>query len=386
VVVVLDGAGAGAAPDAARYGDAGADTLGHVAAAVPLRVPVLRSLGLDQAARLGGPAPGPCRGAWGLMVEASAGKDSVTGHWEIAGLVLDDPFPTFPDGFPAESLAAFEQRIGRRTLGNVAISGTTVIERFGAEHVATGRPIVYTSADSVCQIAAHESVMPSGTLYEMCDIAFEVFARGLGVGRVIARPFTGTPGAFTRTAGRHDYALPPPAPTLLDHLDTAGVPVLAVGKIRDLFAGRGVTRAWATASDAEGLARAAAVLEAEPAGLVFVNLVELDTAYGHRNDVEGFAAHLERIDAGIGTLLASLRPGDLLAVTADHGNDPTAPGTDHTRERVPVLLAGTGVRAGAALGTRATFADLGQTLAMAFGVAPLARGESFLEEMRGDHS
>jgi phosphopentomutase len=220
----------------------------------------------------------------------------------------------------------------------------------------------------------------------MCDIAFEVFARGLGVGRVIARPFTGTPGAFTRTAGRHDYALPPPAPTLLDHLDTAGVPVLAVGKIRDLFAGRGVTRAWATASDAEGLARAAAVLEAEPAGLVFVNLVELDTAYGHRNDVEGFAAHLERIDAGIGTLLASLRPGDLLAVTADHGNDPTAPGTDHTRERVPVLLAGTGVRAGAALGTRATFADLGQTLAMAFGVAPLARGESFLEEMRGDHS
>ena len=386
VVVVLDGAGAGALPDAAAYGDAGANTLGHVAAAVPLRVPVLRSLGLDRVVALGGAPPGACLGAWGRMAEASAGKDSVTGHWEIAGVVLDEPFPTFPGGFPAAALAAFERRIGRPTLGNVAASGTAIIERLGAEHLATGRPIVYTSADSVFQIAAHEAVVPREALYAMCETAFEIFGRGLGVGRVIARPFTGAPGAFTRTAGRHDYALPPPGPTLLDHLGAAGVPVLAVGKIRDLFAGQGVDRAWPAASDADGLARTNAVLDAEPAGLVLVNLVELDTLYGHRNDVEGFAAHLERIDAGLGALLGRLGPDDLLAVTADHGNDPTAPGTDHTREFVPVLLAGSGVRAGAALGTRATFADLGQTLAAALGAVPLARGRSFLEDMRVDHS
>jgi phosphopentomutase len=385
VLVVLDGAGAGALPDAARYGEAGADTLGHVAAAVPMRLPALRALGLDRVVVLGGPAPGRCDGAWGRMGEASAGMDSVTGHWELAGVVLDTPFPTFPGGFPAEVLAVFEHRIGRATLGNVAASGTAIIERLGAEHLATGHPIVYTSADSVCQIAAHEAVVPLAALYGMCEAAFDVFARGLGVGRVIARPFTGTPGAFTRTAARHDYALPPPAPTLLDHLAAAGVPVLAVGKVHDLFAGRGVTRTWPTLSDADGLARTAAVLEAEPEGLVFVNLVELDTMYGHRNDVAGFAAHLERIDHGLDALRARLGPGDLLAVTADHGNDPTTPGTDHTREFVPVLMAGAAVRAGVSLGTRRTFADLGQTLAAAFGVEPLAHGQSFLEEMRVDH-
>jgi phosphopentomutase len=393
---VLDSVGCGELPDASRYGDQGSDTLGNIAKQVPLRVPNLRALGLarvaaidagaardDDGVTLAGPSP-RAMGAFGRMAEASAGKDSVTGHWEMLGVVVDTPFPTFPGGFPPDVIAEFERRIGRRTIGNVAASGTDIIDRLGPEHVRTGAPIVYTSADSVFQIAAHEEVIPVAEQYRICEIAFELVGRGMGVGRVIARPFVGSPGAFTRTAHRHDYALDPFGETLLDVLTRAGVPVVAIGKVNDLFAGRGIGRAIPTVSDADGLDRLFAVLDDTPAGLVFVNLVDFDTQYGHRNNVAGYAGNLERFDARLGPLLDALRPDDLLVVTADHGNDPTTPSTDHSREYVPLLLAGPRVRRGVDLGTRQTFADLGQTLARNFGVGPLAHGDGFLEDIRAD--
>jgi phosphopentomutase len=387
IVVVLDSAGIGELPDAADYGDQGSDTLGNIARAVPLRVPTLASLGLAalvpaldsrRAART-------WRGAWGRMAESSAGKDSVTGHWEMMGIVLDRPFPTFPNGFGADVIAELERRIGRGTLGNEVASGTEIIDRLGAEHMRTGQPIVYTSADSVFQIAAHEEVIPLPEQYRICEIAFDLVARGLGVGRVIARPFAGSPGAFRRTANRHDYALPPTGPTLLDHLSSTGLPVVAIGKIADLFAGRGIGRALPTKSDAEGMDRLGQALRDTDRGLLFVNLVDFDTLYGHRNDVRGYAANLERFDARLPALLDGLAPGDLLAITADHGNDPSTPSTDHSREYVPLLMAGSAVRQGVDLGTRATFADLGQTLAENFGVGPLDHGTSFLESIVVDH-
>jgi phosphopentomutase len=319
------------------------------------------------------------------MAEASAGKDSVTGHWEMMGIVLDRPFPTFPHGFPHELIAEFERRIGRGTIGNVVASGTEIIDRLGAEHVRTGRPIVYTSADSVFQIAAHEEVIPVAEQYRICEIAFDLVGRGLGVGRVIARPFVGAPGAFTRTANRHDYALDPFGETLLDRLTTLGTPVMSIGKVKDLFAGRGIARAVPTVSDADGMRRIAEAMAGVDRGLIFVNLVDFDTLYGHRNDVAGYAANLERFDAWLGPALRTLRADDLLVITGDHGNDPTTPSTDHSREHVPVLLAGAGVRAGADIGTRQTFADLGQTLASNFGVPALAHGTSFLEEIVVEH-
>ena len=383
IVIVLDSVGIGALPDAARYGDEGSHTLGHIAGQVPLRLPALRSLGLDRLVPLGGAAPTAPRGAYGRMAEASAGKDSVTGHWEMMGIVLDRPFPTFPSGFPADVIAEFERRIGRGTLGNVVASGTEIIARLGAEHVRTGRPIVYTSADSVFQIAAHEDVLPLAEQYRICGIAFDLVSRGMGVGRVIARPFVGAPGAFTRTANRHDYALEPRGETLLDGLTARGIPVVAIGKITDLFAGRGIGRAVPTRSDADGVEQLGAALADTPSGLLFANLVDSDTLYGHRNDVAGYAANLERFDADLTRLLPTLGAGDLLVVTADHGNDPSTPSTDHSREYVPVLLTGPRVRAGVDLGTRSTFADLGQTLADNFGVAPLAHGSSFLRDILG---
>jgi phosphopentomutase len=319
------------------------------------------------------------------MAEASAGKDSVTGHWEMMGIVLNQPFPTYPSGFPREVIDAFERKIGRGTLGNVAASGTEIIDRLGAEHVRTGKPIVYTSADSVFQIAAHEAVIPLAEQYRMCEIAFDLAGRGLGVGRVIARPFVGTAGSFTRTSNRHDYALTPPADTLLDLLARRGDPVVSIGKVRDLFAGRGITRAVHTASDQEGMAALCDAMDTEPRGLIVANLVDFDTMFGHRNDVAGYAANLERFDAGLPAVLDRLRAFDLLAITADHGNDPTTPSTDHSREHVPLLLTGSRVRGGANLGTRRTFADLGQTLAVNFGVGPLTNGTSFLEDMRVEH-
>ena len=386
LVIVLDGVGIGALPDAERYGDQGSDTLGNVTRRVPMALPGLRSLGLDRLVPLGGAPPGPPQGAFGRMAEASAGKDSVTGHWEMMGLVLDEPFPTFPAGFPAQLIEGFEQRIGRGTLGNVAASGTEIIDRLGPEHMRTGKPIVYTSVDSVFQIAAHEDVIPIEEQYRICEVAFELASRGIGVGRVIARPFVGTPGAFTRTANRHDYARDPVGDTLLDRLSRQGIAVVSIGKIADLFAGRGVTRSVPTASDDDGFDKLSMVMTDTPAGFIFVNLVDCDAVYGHRNDIVGYAANLERIDGHLLRLSSSLRERDLLVVTADHGNDPSTPSTDHSREYVPLLVSGPHVRAGTDLGTRATFADLGQTIAHNFGVSPLACGTSFLEDIVVDYS
>jgi phosphopentomutase len=315
------------------------------------------------------------------MAERSPGKDSVTGHWELTGIVLSNAFPTFPDGFPATLISEFERRIGRGTLGNKAASGTVIIDNLGPEHVRTGKPIVYTSADSVFQIAAHEDVIPVRELYRICEIAYELAAEGLGIGRVIARPFVGQPGAFQRTANRRDFALPPRGTTLLDALKSAGVTVFAIGKIEDLFAGRGITAAVHTKSDDHGMDEIEQAMRAIPAGLIFANLVDFDTQYGHRNDPAGYAANLERFDARLARLLPTLRQTDFLIVTADHGNDPTTPSTDHAREYVPVFVVGAGVKPGTALGTRSTFADLGQTVADVFRVGPLAHGTSFLRDI-----
>ena len=388
---MLDSVGIGELPDAAAYGDEGSNTLGNIARAVRLRVPALRSLGLDRLASLG-PALVSSKNdsrphfAYGRMAEASPGKDSVTGHWEMMGIVLERPFPTFPAGFPPELIAEFERRIGRGTLGNVVASGTEIIDRLGADHLRTGKPIVYTSADSVFQIAAHEDVIPISEQCRICEIAFELAGRGLNVGRVIARPFVGAPGSFTRTANRHDYALDPAGETLLDRLTSAGTPIVSIGKIHDLFAGRGTGRAVHTSSDAEGMDRLEEALADTPAGFLFVNLVDCDSVYGHRNDLAGYAANLEQFDARLARLLQVLLPSDLLVVTADHGNDPSTPSTDHSREYVPVLLSGARVRSGADIGTRSSFADLGQTLGEIFGVGPLAHGTSFLGDILVDHS
>ena len=381
ILIVMDSVGCGELADADLYDDQGSDTLGHIADAVPLRVPTLRSLGLGRVARIGGNAPAPI-GAAGRMAEASPGKDSVTGHWELMGIVLDRPFPTFPQGFSKEIIAEFERRIGRTSIGNVVASGTEIIDALGPEHMRTGAPIIYTSADSVFQIAAHERIVPIAELYRYCDEAFDLVGRGMGVGRVIARPFEGVPGSFVRTSNRRDYALDPFEDTLLDRLSTAGQPVVGIGKIEDLFAGRGLTRAIHTRSDDHGMDVVMEELATTDRGLIFVNLVDFDTKYGHRNDVPGYADNLERFDARLAQLLPQLLPTDLLIVTADHGNDPATPSTDHSREHVPLLVAGASVKAGVDLGTRTTFADVGQTLAEIFGLSPMDAGTSFLGEIR----
>jgi phosphopentomutase len=381
IVIVLDSLGVGALPDAASYGDEGSDTLGNIASCVPLAVPTLRRLGLGRIApRLGRSDDQPAA-AFGRMMEASAGKDSVTGHWELMGVVLDRPFPVFPQGFPKSVVDELARRTGRPVIGNTAAPGIAIIDELGGEHLRTGALIVYTSADSVFQIAAHEDVVPVPELYRACEIAYTLVVDGLGVGRVIARPFVGRPGRFGRTANRRDYAQPPPCDTLLDVLTSAGRPVAAVGKIPDLFAGRGITRAVHTASDDEGMDEVAREVEQNGPGLVFANLVDFDTQYGHRNDVSGYAANLERFDRRLADLLPRLRDDDLLVVTADHGNDPTTASTDHSREYVPILVAGPRVRPGVDLGTRPTFTDLGQTLAELFAVPKLARGTSFLADV-----
>jgi phosphopentomutase len=383
IVLVLDSVGVGELPDAALYGDQGSNTLGNVARLVALNIPTLAALGLSRVVTLPGvPLPAVPLAAFGRMAERSAGKDSVTGHWELMGVVLDRPFPTFPQGFPADLLAAFSARIGRPVLGNTVASGTAIIDELGIEHVRTGRPIVYTSADSVFQIAAHETVVPVAQLYEWCEVAYELAVEGLGMGRVIARPFVGAPGSFVRTANRHDFAMPPAGETLFDVLHAAGIPTVAIGKIRDLFAGRGISTAHSTVSDEDGMAHVAQAMETVESGLIMANLVDFDTVFGHRNDVPGYAGNLERFDRQLAHLVPRLAPKDLLVVTADHGNDPSTPSTDHSREYVPVLVTGGRVRKGVELGTRASFADLGQTLAEFFGVKPLAHGASFLEAIR----
>lgn len=382
VLIILDSAGIGELPDAAGYGDTGSNTIGHVAEAVGgLKTPNMGRLGLGNIAPIAGvPAEKAPTGAFGKMAEVSAGKDTTTGHWEIAGVVLNQPFPTYPQGFPAEVISRFEQLIGRKTLGNVPASGTEIIKELGPEHLRTGYPIVYTSADSVFQIAAHEEVIPVEELYRFCRIAREMLTGEHAVGRVIARPFVGKPGAFERTERRHDFSLEPIGPTLLDAVKAAGLEVMAVGKIKDIFAGRGVTRHKPAAHNAEGMDKTLEFLREGAPGLLFTNLVDFDMLYGHRNDPRGYAQAMAEFDRRLPEFLALLTPSDLFIISADHGCDPTTPSTDHSREYVPLLVFGEKVRPGADLGIRAGFADLGATAAEALGLK-LTVGNSFLMEI-----
>jgi phosphopentomutase len=383
IILVADGVGCGGAPDAAEYGDAGADTLGNVARTTGgLRLPNLEALGLGHLTKIAGvPAAASPRGTWGAMREASAGKDTITGHWEMAGLLTEEAMPTFPHGFPPPVTDALRAASGRGLLGNKTASGTVIIEELGPQHLASGDLILYTSADSVLQIAAHEEVVPLDELYRICEAARGIADRHR-IGRVIARPFVGRPGAFRRTYNRRDYSLIPPTPTLLDRLVDAGQTVIGVGKISDIFAGRGITRSLHSEGNADGMRLTLEALPTLDRGLLFVNLVDFDMLYGHRNDVPGFARALGELDAWLPTFEAALAPGDVAFITADHGNDPTAPGTDHTRELVPLLAFGPDIRP-ASLGTRASFSDLGQTIAAALGIPPIARGTSFLDAIAG---
>ena len=385
VILVLDGVGVGAAPDADEYGDAGSDTLGNLARARGgLSLPNLAAAGLGNIASIDGVAPAPePEGAWGRMRPASAGKDSTTGHWEIAGIHLRRPFPTYPDGFPAELPYRFAHATGRQVIGNVAASGTEIIARLGAQHEATGAWIVYTSADSVFQIAAHEGVVPLEELYAACEIARALLVFPHDVSRVIARPFVGSTGEYARTTNRRDYALAPPEETLLDELAAAGVPRAGVGKVDDLFAGRSL-RARHTQGNAEGIAAIMEWLRGEQGGLLFANLVDFDTLYGHRNDPAGFEGALREFDDALPAIRSALREDDLLFITADHGNDPTTSSTDHAREFVPLLALGEAVHP-VPLGERATFADLGATVAEWLNVGFRGRGTSFLPILERGH-
>ncbi len=376
VWIVLDSVGVGAMPDSAAFGDdPGSDTLGNIALARRLHLPNLRILGLGNLKILAGVLPVEQPSAsFGKCALASPGKDTTTGHWEMVGIHLEKPFPLYPSGFSPEAIRAFEAAIGRRTLANRAASGTEIIAELGDEHCRTGAPIVYTSADSVFQIAAHEDVIPLAELYRMCEVA-----RGLlDVGRVIARPFVGTSGTYRRTANRHDYAVPPPEGMLLDRLGAQGIAVCSVGKIADIFLGRGISASVKTASNSEGMARTLEALGSLSEGLVFTNLVDFDSLYGHRNDVEGYALALEEVDRWLPSLLESLSDNDLLILTADHGCDPTTPGTDHSREYVPLLVFGGN---SVDLGIRGSLADIGQTVAENFG-CQIAGGESFLDRLQ----
>lgn len=381
ILLVLDSAGVGALPDAAAYGDEGSATLPHVAqAAGGLRLPHLERLGLGRIVPLVGvrPVDSP-EAAFGRMAEQSAGKDSTTGHWEMMGLIVRRPFPTYPQGFPPEIISAFERTIGRLVLGNCAASGTAIMEELGAEHLRTGAPIVYTSADSVFQVAAHEEIVPVEQLYDWCLAARRILAGEHAVSRVIARPFTGTPGTFRRTDRRRDFSLPPTRRTVLDALSDAGVPVLAIGKVGDLFAERGILESVHTHDDLDGLARTAEAARRLDRGFIFANVVDLDTVYGHRNDAQGYARRLVEIDAALAAILDARGRETPLFISADHGNDPTTSSTDHSREYVPLLALGPGVPAGTDLGTRRTFADVGATVAAAFGVGWEGDGSSFWE-------
>ncbi|HEY5545655.1 MAG TPA: phosphopentomutase [Gemmatimonadaceae bacterium] len=387
ILIVLDGVGAGAARDADDYGDAGSNTLANVAEAVGgADLPTLESLGLGRALRIRGIRDDvPAIGAWGIMHPASPGKDSTTGHWELAGLHLERPFPTYPNGFPARVIEEFIRVTGRPVLGNVAGSGTVLIDRFAAEHFATGAWIVYTSADSVFQVAAHESIVPLTELYQACAAARVILAPPHNVSRVIARPFAGEPGSYRRTQHRRDFSLEPLGETLLDALQAAGIERQGVGKVDDLFAGRGISSQH-TADNRDGIARIQSWIggtsnpQVSHSGFLFANLVDFDQLYGHRNDVAGFYGALRHFDAALPGLLAGLRDGDLLAITADHGNDPTTPSTDHARERVPLLVTGRRINA-VSLGDRTTFSDLGATIAEWFGISFRGRGTSFLQEI-----
>jgi len=380
-IIVLDGVGIGPAPDTAAYGDAGSDTLGNVARAVGgLRLPNLERLGLGLCRPLRG-LSGSIRpgAAYGVALPRSHGKDSTTGHWEICGVLLDKPFRTYSDGFPTSLLDEFARRTGRGWLGNKAASGTAIIAELGEEHQRTGKWIVYTSADSVFQVAAHEETVPLAELYRACEVARGMLADEHAVSRVIARPFAGPPGAYERTPRRRDFSLEPVGTTLLDRLAEAGVERVGIGKVDDLFAGRGITSEH-TPTNGDAYRLIEQVLDRGRGGFIFVNVIEFDQTWGHRNDVAGFHEGLKQLDAWMPRLEGRIREDDLIIITADHGNDPTTPSTDHSREAVPILVLGPRVRA-RPLGERATFADLGATVAEYFGVARLAAGTSFLKEI-----
>jgi len=385
ICIVLDSVGIGELPDAASYGDTGANTLGSIAAAMPsgLHLPNLGRLGIGHLTPIRGvpPTPSPS-GAYARLAERSAGKDTLVGHWELMGVISPKPFPTYPKGFPEELISAFEERIGRKILGNYPASGTVIIEELGEEHLRTGYPIVYTSADSVFQVAAHEEVIPVPELYRICRIARELLTGEHRVARVIARPFIGKPGHFFRTANRRDFAAPPPKPTLLDALKQAGYQVIGVGKIGDIFSMRGLTDSLHTEDNMDGvdklLQAMGTILER---GLLLANLGDFDTRYGHRNNVQGYAQALEAFDDRLPEVTQSLQKEDILIITADHGCDPTIPHTDHTREYTPCLVAGEAVRSGVDLGTRPTFADVGATIAQLLRVRRPESGTSFAEEI-----
>jgi phosphopentomutase len=378
-LIILDSVGCGDAPDVADYGDEGSNTLANTAAAVGgLHLPNLQALGLGNSTDiLGVPPTAETRGAYGRLTEVSAGKDTTTGHWELAGLLLEKPFPTYPNGFPPDLMAAFEARIGRTTLGNYPASGTDIIDDLAPTQLKTGQPIVYTSADSVFQIAAHEEIIPLDELYRMCQTARDLLTGEHAVGRVIARPFVGAPGSFKRTENRRDYSLEPLGETILDAIKAAGQSVMAVGKIEDIFANRGLTHSNHTGNNMAGVDATLAFLKTDHEGLIFTNLVDFDAVYGHRNNPRGYADALEAFDRRLPEILAALTPADVLIITADHGNDPTTPSTDHSRERVPLMLVGQAVRPGVNLGTRPSFADLAATIVELLGVPWAGAGQSF---------
>ncbi len=380
-IIILDGVGIGAAADADAYGDAGSDTLGNLARVCGgLNLPRLERFGLGNIKDLAGvQRRGDAAGAWGTMRPASAGKDSTAGHWEIAGLHLDRPFPTFPDGFPPALIERFTRETGRGVIGNLVASGTEVIDRYGDEHRASGSWIVYTSADSVFQVAAHEETVPLAELYAACDVARRILEPPHDVSRVIARPFAGESGQYQRTPNRRDYSIQPTGETLLDALSAAGIPRAGVGKVDDLFGGRSI-HAQHTASNAEGIRRIREWLSSSESGLLFANLVDFDQLYGHRNDAPGFHGALREFDAALPSITSHLKEDDLLFITADHGNDPTTPSTDHARENVPLLVGGMRVVPGS-LGERETFSDLGATVAEWLGISFRGRGTSFLPEL-----
>jgi phosphopentomutase len=382
-VIVLDGVGVGALPDAADFGDEGSDSVGNTSRAVGgLALPNMGRLGLGNLTDiLGVPPNADTLGAYGRMAELSPGKDSTIGHWELMGVVSERPLPTYPHGFPRELIEEYERRIGRKTLGNVAISGTVIIEQLGEEHVRTGSPIVYTSADSVFQVAAHEEVIPLDELYRICTVAREMLVGEHAVGRVIARPFVGQPGSFTRTKNRRDFSLEPPEPTLLDRLVAAGYEVIGVGKVDDLFAKRGLSVCHHTVDNMVATQEVIRVFEGDSKGMILANLIEFDMLFGHRNNPEGYAGALEAFDSQLPRIMEVMKPEDVLFIVADHGNDPTTASTDHSREYVPLLVYGQGVRAGVNLGTRESFADLGATIAELLEIPPLANGNSFAGEI-----
>ncbi|MDD4146825.1 MAG: phosphopentomutase [Clostridia bacterium] len=383
LLLVLDSVGIGALPDAHLYGDEGSHTLGHIAEVVNgINLPNLAKLGLGKITSLKGvPANLTVEGSYGKMAEMSCGKDTTTGHWEIAGLLTKKALPTFPHGFPAELITAFEQEIGRTVLGNKVASGTEIIKELGEKHLQTGEPIVYTSADSVFQIAAHEEVIPLGELYEMCKKARGLLTGKWAVGRVIARPFLGEPGNFNRTTNRHDFSLLPPAPTVLDALQAQGEEVIGVGKIKDIFAGQGITRSFPTKSNDDGLDKTMQAWRELKSGLVFTNLVEFDSKYGHRNNPEGYAQALEAVDLRLEEIFNLVKEEGILMITADHGNDPTTQSTDHSREYVPLLVYGQNVRSNVNLGRRKTFADIAATISALYRLSYQCPGKSFLRSI-----